>query len=427
MLFAHDYNNRRVHIDETHSNQEYYCPYCGASLVAKKGDIRQHHFAHKSLHHCSDSWVGNHSNSYDLSPWHNDWQSLFPKENQEIKLALGDTKHRADIMIDKTVIEFQHSIMSPSAFDNRNNFYFNFGNKVVWLFDLSELLNEGKLTYKIIADGLEFAWANPKRAFNNYDIQSGCIDLFFQLGNDEDCIVRVLDVSPDGFEKFATTDFMRKVDFLEYVGLKDGKCSLPCRDDIENNENYQEFKKKYNIVLNKQQERAMLAVEGSVLLLAVPGSGKTTVLVSRLGHMILNKGIAPENILAITYTKQASEEMRERFSNQFGSDIGKRIQFGTINSLAQNVYWNYCRKNRKVTKAIIPEKERKTLIGRIYKNHNDEYASESDIQSLTTAIECIKNMMLSEKQIVEFEAEIPKLGAMYADYQKHLSDNIIDI
>ena len=44
---------------------------------------------------------------------------------------------------------------------------------------------------------------------------------------------------------------------------------------------------------------------------------------------------------------------------------------------------------------------------------------------LSTAIEYIKNMMLSDKQIVEFEAEIPKLSAMYADYQKHLSDNML--
>ena len=47
MLFAVDYNNNRVHIDETHSNQEYYCPFCGAPLTTKKGDVRQHHFAHK--------------------------------------------------------------------------------------------------------------------------------------------------------------------------------------------------------------------------------------------------------------------------------------------------------------------------------------------------------------------------------------------
>ena len=84
MLFANDYNNSRVHIDETHSNQEYYCPYCGSPLITRKGDIRQHHFAHKATRLCSDSWVGERSHSYDISAWHNEWQSLFPKRNQEV-------------------------------------------------------------------------------------------------------------------------------------------------------------------------------------------------------------------------------------------------------------------------------------------------------------------------------------------------------
>ena len=72
MLFASDYNDNRIHIDETHSNQEYYCPYCGAPLITKKGEQRRHHFAHKKDHICSDSWE--RSGSYDLSPWHNEWQ-----------------------------------------------------------------------------------------------------------------------------------------------------------------------------------------------------------------------------------------------------------------------------------------------------------------------------------------------------------------
>ena len=254
MLFANDYNNSRVHIDETHSNQEYYCPYCGSPLITKKGDIRQHHFSHKATRLCSDSWVGERSHSYDISAWHNEWQSLFPKENQEVMLSLGDTKHRADVMIDCTVVEFQHSIMSVKAFDDRNNFYFNFGNKVIWLFDLSDLLGENRLTYEKGENGLDFHWRNPKRAFNNYDIKSGCIELFFQFGNEEKCIVRVMDVSTDGFEHFSTSDFMSKTEFLDYVGLKNGQCLPPCRDDIADNEQYRIFKEKYNIKLNKQQE-----------------------------------------------------------------------------------------------------------------------------------------------------------------------------
>ena len=56
---------------------------------------------------------------------------------------------------------------------------------------------------------------------------------------------------------------------------------------------YSEFKSRYHVRLNPQQEAAVRQTVGPVLLLAVPGSGKTTVLVTRLGHMIYCKNIRP--------------------------------------------------------------------------------------------------------------------------------------
>ena len=75
-----------------------------------------------------------------------------------------------------------------------------------------------------------------------------------------------------------------------------------------------EFRNRFSIQLNQQQESAVQSVEGPVLLLAVPGSGKTTVLVTRLGYMIFCKGIAPERILTVTYTVAATKDMAERFA-----------------------------------------------------------------------------------------------------------------
>ena len=424
MLFASDHNDNRVHIDDTHSNQEYYCPYCGAPLITKKGDVKQHHFAHKQNHVCSDTWAHSGPSGYDVSPWHNEWQSLFPKENQEVKLVLGDTKHRADVLIDRTVVEFQHSIMPVAAFDNRNNFYFNLGYKVVWLFDLSALYESGQLTYRSEVDSLVFDWKNPKKAFNSYDIQSGCIDLFFQLSGSQDaCIVRVRDISQNGFEQFSSSPFISKAAFLNYVGLENGICLPPCRDDLDQNRQYQLFKKRYNINLNKQQERALHAVEGSNLLLAVPGSGKTTVLVARLGHMVLNKSIPPENILAITYNNSAAKEMRKRFSSLFGEGIGARIDFKTINSLSLMVYTDYCRKTGQRNKNHIEELDRKKLIRDIFREHHGKYASENDLQELSTAITYIKNMMLTDPQILELEADYPNLSKMFNAYQSALDEH----
>ena len=60
--------------------------------------------------------------------------------------------------------------------------------------------------------------------------------------------------------------------------------------------NWKEFEQRFPIQLNTQQKEAVQSVDGPVLLLAVPGSGKTTVLVTRLGYMVYCKGIDPSKI-----------------------------------------------------------------------------------------------------------------------------------
>ena len=73
----------------------------------------------------------------------------------------------------------------------------------------------------------------------------------------------------------------------------------------------EEFDRKYTGRLNRQQSEAVHAVEGAVLLLAVPGSGKTTVLVTRLGYMLCCCGIPVNKILTMTYTKAATQETKK--------------------------------------------------------------------------------------------------------------------
>ena len=421
MLFAYDCNDKRVHINKTQSNQIYYCPFCGVPLITRKGEIRQHHFSHSANHPCSDSWE--RSGNYDMSPWHNEWQSLFPDDNQEILLSLGETKHRADVLIGRTVIEFQHSIMPVKSFDDRNNFYFNLGYKVVWLFDLSDIYSSGALKEYDRSERLLFIWDNPKKAFNSYDVNSGCIDLFFQLSNDnrDKKIVRVLDVSEYGFEQFETTRFMSKEEFLNYVGLVNGCCASPERDDINANEKYLEFCKKYNISLNKQQARAVLAVEGSNLLLAVPGSGKTTVLITRLGHMVINKGIDPRNILAVTFTKKAAEEMRERFNKKFGSIYSSRICFSTINALCNRIYRRYCQNKETMPRTQL--EDNRPILYRVLRSFSSEYPTESDILELQQTISYIKNMMLNGSEIKFLDKKYDNISAMFEAYQTELEKN----
>lgn len=90
--------------------------------------------------------------------------------------------------------------------------------------------------------------------------------------------------------------------------------------------------------LNEKQKEAALATEGPVLILAGPGSGKTKTLTHRIAHL-LQKGVSPENILALTFTNKAAGEMRIRVAQLIGDwrlEIGN-LFIGTFHSLAARI------------------------------------------------------------------------------------------
>ena len=106
---------------------------------------------------------------------------------------------------------------------------------------------------------------------------------------------------------------------------------------------YEEFKSSFHIQLNPQQEAAVRQVDGPTLLLAVPGSGKTTVLVARLGYMLYCLGIDPGRILTVTYTVAAAGDMKRRFRSFFGAEYAEALPFRTINGVCQSIIHRYAR------------------------------------------------------------------------------------
>lgn len=107
------------------------CPGCTRPVVAKCGDKRVHHWAHRGTKMCDDWWEPE-------TEWHRSWKNNFPVEWQEKFLPDRKTgeKHIADLLTpDGLVIEFQHSHIDPKERISREQFY----KKMVWVVDGTRL------------------------------------------------------------------------------------------------------------------------------------------------------------------------------------------------------------------------------------------------------------------------------------------------
>ena len=166
-----------------------------------------------------------------------------------------------------------------------------------------------------------------------------------------------------------------------------------------------EFEIQYMRMLNAQQKEAVFAVDGPVLLLATPGSGKTTVLVTRLGYMILCRGIDPKSILTMTYTVAATKDMKSRFAAFFGEAAAEGLAFRTINSVSKSVidYFGRSHAGRAPFDLVTDEGELNRLVREICQSVNEGYPEDSEIREVRRLITYIKNMMLTEEEMKNTE------------------------
>ena len=187
---------------------------------------------------------------------------------------------------------------------------------------------------------------------------------------------------------------------------------------------FSQWKELCPIRLDAQQEAAVQAVDGPVLLLAVPGSGKTTVLVTRLGYLCFGRHVPPEQILTMTYTVAAARDMRRRFAAFFGEAESQRLEFRTINGVCSRIIRAYERTMHRMAFRLLEDGSQKmALLGELYRRQADDFPTESLLKNIQTAITYAKNQMLRGDALSEVEVEgLPSFPAFYQAYERALRE-----
>ncbi len=177
--------------------------------------------------------------------------------------------------------------------------------------------------------------------------------------------------------------------------------------------------------LNDKQYEAVTNTEGPCLVIAGAGSGKTKVLTHKIAYLIGEKGAKPWDIIAITFTNKAANEMKERITNLVG-DIAKDIWMGTFHSICVRILRRFIdRIGFDSSFIIFDTSDQKTLIKNCLKDLAIDDKMFTD-RSVLSEISNAKNEMLEPEQYRirangDFRKE--KIATVYELYQKRLKEN----
>ena len=217
MFFAKDESEKRIYIGDAEKDVQYYCPICNQEVIQRRGEINLHHFAHKKNSEECDSWTN------DMSDWHREWQECFPSDCREVVIVHDGEKHRADVLFDKTVIEFQHSRISPDEFEERNVFYEAAGYKVVWLFDMIDEYESERIIQW--TNQWTYKWKYHWHTFDGFDPkEKSNVTVYFQFDDtDENSygIEQLSWIAPDNGKFFATKEgiALSRMEFIEMITM----------------------------------------------------------------------------------------------------------------------------------------------------------------------------------------------------------------
>lgn len=176
--------------------------------------------------------------------------------------------------------------------------------------------------------------------------------------------------------------------------------------------------------LNPEQQKAVKTLDGPLLLMAGAGSGKTRVLTHRIAYLMVEKGINPYNILAITFTNKAAREMRERIQKMMGG-AADDIWISTFHSMCVRILRRDIDRlgfNRNFT--ILDSTDQQSVIKSILKDKNMD-PKKFDPRAILGTISSAKNELITPEEYAKTAGDYfsQKVSDVYEEYQRRLRKN----
>ena len=178
--------------------------------------------------------------------------------------------------------------------------------------------------------------------------------------------------------------------------------------------------------LNEAQKEAVKSIDGSILILAGAGSGKTKTIVSRVAYLIHN-GIPPNSILTLTFTNKAALEMRQRAMNLLGNNISYPPLLCTFHKFGLLFLKMYIHKiDRKNNFVIIDSDDKKNILKKLIKNAGLDI----NIAFVNSEISKYKNSLISATEAVvqkSIDNTYKKIAKIYQEYEEYIQErNLVD-
>ncbi len=185
---------------------------------------------------------------------------------------------------------------------------------------------------------------------------------------------------------------------------------------------------KCGIKLTDKQRAAVLHKDGPALVLAVPGAGKTTVLLARTANLIINHGVNPASILSITFSKASALDMKNRYYDFFSEITSIGANFSTIHSFCFELIRKYSIMksiNYKFIEQGDSKSEKRIILRELFKKYNGENVADDALEDMINSISYVKNMMYSEAEIADYAAnlEIKHFAEIFQSYEEIKENN----